>query len=59
MNLNLIINYTDYIIDNHEQYMCYEDLGINFVTKTINEEFVEGSMIQIKSKGLTNIIYRG
>lgn len=58
-NLNVIINYDDYIIDNHEQYMCYEDSGINFMTKTINEEFVNGSTIQIKSNGCKNVIYRG
>lgn len=57
-NIKLIINYNDYIIDNHEQYMCYEDSGISFITKTIDEKFADGNKIRVTSDGWTNLVVR-
>lgn len=58
-DIKLVINYDEYIIDNHEQYMCYEDSGISFVTKTVNEVFVDGAKIRIVSNGYKNLVSMG
>ena len=57
-NVSLVINYDNFIIDNHELYMCFEDCGLNFITKTVNERFEDGSSVQIKSNGFSNEILK-
>ena len=55
-NIRLIIQYNNYIIDNHLQYIVYEDTGIEFVAKVINIPLQDGQMVGISSNGLNSTV---
>lgn len=44
------------LIDNHLQYIVYEDTGIEFVAKVINIPIQDGQMVGISSNGLNSTV---
>ena len=52
----IIISYPVYLVDNHFNYIIYEDNSFEFVLRCTNVIFTEGTIIQVESDGFNYLI---